>query len=79
MNKTVLRWLAAALLAAPLLLLLSVGYTRWRWWPGNAVERAELQRELQTLHDAGFSGVELQTLTIGMPQQHLREHESAIY
>lgn len=51
---------------------------RW-WWPGNAVETAELLRELRSLYDAGYGGVEIQTLTIGLSQQHLQDNEAAIY
>ena len=51
---------------------------RW-WWPGNAVEREELRRELLSLHEAGYGGVEIQTLTIGMSQTHLEKNEQAIY
>lgn len=53
-------------------------YVRW-WWPGNAVEADELRAELKSIHDAGFGGVELQTLTIGMRSRHLAEHEQQIY
>lgn len=51
---------------------------RW-WWPGNAVESDELRRELLSLYEAGFGGVEIQTLTIGMSQTHLEENEQSIY
>ena len=51
---------------------------RW-WWPGNAVETAELLRELRSIHDAGYGGVEIQTLTIGLSQAHLQDNEAAIY
>ena len=53
-------------------------YIRW-WWPGNAVEADELRAELQSIYDAGYGGVELQTLTIGLPVNHLAEHEQRIY
>jgi hypothetical protein len=53
-------------------------YIRW-WWPGNAVDTEELLAELDSIYRAGFGGVELQTLTIGMTQQHLREQEQTIY
>jgi hypothetical protein len=51
---------------------------RW-WWPGNAVEREELRDELRSLYEAGYGGVEIQTLTIGLSQAHLQENESSIY
>ena len=53
-------------------------HIRW-WWPGNAVHKDELRRELRSLHAAGYGGVELQTLSIGLSQQHLVEHEQDIY
>ena len=53
-------------------------HIRW-WWPGNAVQKEELQRELRSLHEAGYGGVELQTLSIGLSQQHLVENEQDIY
>lgn len=53
-------------------------YIRW-WWPGNAVDTDQLRAELQSLYDAGYGGVELQTLTIGLPYSHLAEHEQQIY
>jgi len=53
-------------------------YIRW-WWPGNAVDADQLRAELQSIYDAGFGGVELQTLTIGLPYRHLVEHEAQIY
>lgn len=34
---------------------------RW-WWPGGAVNDAELQREIALLDEAGFSGAEIQAL-----------------
>lgn len=33
-------------------------WTRW-WWPGNAVDTANLKREIQELADAGIGGVEI--------------------
>jgi hypothetical protein len=51
---------------------------RW-WWPGNAVTRGELLAELNSIYQAGFGSVELQTLTIGLTEGHLRRHQSSIY
>ncbi|AQA19426.1 hypothetical protein BST95_15470 [Halioglobus japonicus] len=51
---------------------------RW-WWPGNAVEAAQLRTELRSMHAAAFRAVELQTLTIGMTEQHLQDQEQRIY
>lgn len=53
-------------------------FIRW-WWPGNAVEPEELKRELNSLYQAGYGGVELQTLTIGFTFEQLRAHREAIY
>lgn len=53
-------------------------YIRW-WWPGNAVNKHELSREVSSLHAAGFGGVEVQTLTFGLRKSVLREQEQAIY
>ena len=33
-------------------------FVRW-WWNGNKIEKAEIIRELQLLHDAGIGGVEI--------------------
>lgn len=53
-------------------------YIRW-WWPGNAVTRQELLSELDSLYQAGFGGVELQTLTIGFTFEQLKEQQELIY
>jgi len=53
-------------------------FIRW-WWPGNAVEKDELRRELQSLHAAGFGGVELQTLTLGFTFAELEKQKEQIY
>ena len=53
-------------------------YIRW-WWPGNAVAVEELKRELQAMEQAGFGGVEIQTLTFGMEKSYLERHSAAIY
>ncbi len=36
-------------------------WTRW-WWPGNAVDRENIQRELQEMADAGIGGVEITSI-----------------
>ena len=33
-------------------------WTRW-WWPGSAVDKENLSRELKALADLGFGGVEI--------------------
>jgi len=38
---------------------------RW-WWPGGAVDDAELARELGQMRDAGYGGAELAVLPIGL-------------
>jgi hypothetical protein len=42
-------------------------YARW-WWPGNDVEKKELQREINLFADNAFGGVEIQTLTLSLPE-----------
>ena len=37
------------------------GLTRW-WWYGCCVEKEEIDRELDFMHDADIGGVELQIL-----------------
>ena len=37
------------------------GFTRW-WWYGCCVEKDEIDRELDFMHEAGIGGVELQIL-----------------
>jgi hypothetical protein len=39
-------------------------YVRW-WWPGGAVDDAELRREIALFRDAGFGGVEIQPCLLG--------------
>ena len=39
---------------------------RW-WWPGAAVETAEIEREIALLDDAGFGGAEIQSFNPGIP------------
>jgi hypothetical protein len=53
-------------------------YIRW-WWPGNAVNPAELVREITALHAAGFGGVEIQTLTFGLQKSQLQTQADTIY
>lgn len=36
-------------------------WTRW-WWPGNAVDKQNIQRELQEIADAGIGGVEITSI-----------------
>ncbi len=40
-------------------------WTRW-WWPGNNVENAELERELNLLAEYFYGGVEVQSFTMGL-------------
>ena len=40
-------------------------FARW-WWPGNDVNKTELQREINLFADNGFGGVEVQTLALGL-------------
>lgn len=40
---------------------------RW-WWPGNDVQKEELQREINLFADNAFAGFELQTLTLSLPE-----------
>ena len=51
---------------------------RW-WWPGNAVNKDQLEKELRIFKMAGFSGVEIQTLTIGLSNAHLKKNEQNIF
>ena len=53
-------------------------YIRW-WWPGNAVQAGQLRAELRSMYAAGFGGVEIQTLTIGLSQEHLAAQQRSIY
>jgi len=39
---------------------------RW-WWPGDAVDIPEIQREIALLDDAGFGGAEIQAFNPGIP------------
>ena len=40
-------------------------WVRW-WWPGNDVEKAELERELKLFAEVGMAGVEIQPFTMGL-------------
>ncbi len=42
-------------------------FARW-WWPGNDVQKEELQREINLFTDNAFGGVELQTLNLSLPE-----------
>ena len=37
-------------------------WTRW-WWPGNAVDQENIERELKEMADAGIGGVEITSMT----------------
>lgn len=41
-------------------------HVRW-WWPGNAVDDAELKREIALFRVAGFAGAEIQSFNTGVP------------
>ncbi len=43
---------------------------RW-WWPGGSVEEPTLRRQLLEIRRAGFGGVELQPLLLGMGEEDL--------
>ena len=40
-------------------------YVRW-WWPGGAVDKKGIQREMDLFQQAGFGGVELQAYLLGL-------------
>lgn len=42
---------------------------RW-WWPGGAVEVAELRRELAEMVDAGFGGAEIAMIRLAVPEAY---------
>lgn len=46
-------------------------FTRW-WWPGNDVDKEELQREVNVLVENRFAGVEIQPFTTGINPQSNR-------
>ncbi|ADG10252.1 hypothetical protein B7G68_09120 [Caulobacter segnis] len=41
-------------------------FARW-WWPGGAVEDAELQRQIALMAKSGFGGAEIQAFNPGIP------------
>jgi hypothetical protein len=41
-------------------------WVRW-WWPGGAVEKDELRREIALLSEAGFGGAEIQAFNPAIP------------
>ncbi|MFN8256185.1 MAG: glycosyl hydrolase [Bacteroidales bacterium] len=41
-------------------------FARW-WWPGNAVTKEELKREIKLFAENGFGGVEIQPLNLFVP------------
>ena len=49
---------AAAMAAAPATRPAAKPWTRW-WWPGNAVDKENLTRQLEAIAAAGFGGVEI--------------------
>ena len=51
---------------------------RW-WWPGNAVNKIQIEKELRKFKKAKFASVELQTLTIGLPKKYLQKNENQIF
>ncbi len=53
-------------------------YVRW-WWPGGAVEEAEIVAELDLLHEKGFGGVEVQPFTFGLGGDDEAAHPIATY
>jgi hypothetical protein len=48
-------------------------WTRW-WWPGNAVDRENISRELQEMAAAGIGGVEI-TSIYGVQGEEQRDIE----
>ena len=51
---------------------------RW-WWPGNAVNKIQIEKELKKFKKAKFASIELQTLTIGLPKKYLQKNEEQIF
>lgn len=52
-------------------------WTRW-WWPGNAVDQKNIERELEEMADAGIGGVELTSLkAVGIEEDRFIEYLSA--
>ena len=50
-------------------------YIRW-WWPGGAVESGQLREEVLLLHEAGFGGLEIQTLLFGLSPDEIANNSS---
>jgi hypothetical protein len=46
-------------------------HVRW-WWPGGAVDDATLAQQIGAIADAGFAGIEQQTLVFGLSPDDLR-------
>jgi hypothetical protein len=42
-------------------------FARW-WWPGNDVQKNELQREINLFADNAFGGMEIQTINFSLPE-----------
>jgi len=54
-------------------------WTRW-WWPGNAVDKKDIERELEEMADAGIGGVEITSMTgIGGEEHRFIEYLSVEY
>lgn len=54
-------------------------WTRW-WWPGNAVDQRNIERELKEMAEAGIGGVEITSMTgIGGEEHRFIEYLSAEY
>jgi hypothetical protein len=51
---------------------------RW-WWPGGAVDLPELVQQLRSFHSAGFGGVEIQPLRIGLPHNMPAETAARVH
>jgi hypothetical protein len=52
-------------------------WTRW-WWPGGAVEREELLREVRLLADNFFGGAEIQPFVAGIKRETALDPNSGI-
>lgn len=52
-------------------------FARW-WWPGNDVTKNELQREINLFADNAFGGVEVQTLSLGLPRSSKETSEKVL-
>ena len=51
---------------------------RW-WWPGAAVDEADLRRQLRGFAAAGFGGVEIQPFRVGLPEDLPRAVRDAVH